>query len=81
MEAITVGVPFESASSADDRIPLPYCNEPINAAAEPAMSSGTSASAAEVAQAVMIPFMLKTKNIGTTIPQIPINPVIPSIIN
>ena len=79
MMHIAAGDPSElMASSAEEIMPLPYWSEPISAAAEPVTSSGTCASAAALEQAAMMPFMLKTRSIGTAMPQRPSVPVMPS---
>lgn len=53
------GVPLENAANkSEETIPLPYCSEPSNAAAEPAIWFGTAARAAALAQAAMMAFML-----------------------
>ncbi|MFR8440693.1 MAG: hypothetical protein ACLVCW_02985 [Campylobacter sp.] len=42
IQDIVHGVPAENAASiAEESIPLPYCNEPMSAAAEPFISCGT----------------------------------------
>ena len=50
----------KSAKATEDTMPLPYCKEPIRAAAVPALSPALSRAAA-VAQAEMIPLVAKIK--------------------
>ena len=72
IQDIVHGVPAENAASiAEERMPLPYCSEPISAAAEPFISCGTLSRAAALEQEAMMPFMLKTKNIGIITPRTP----------
>lgn len=52
-------------------MPLPYCSEPMSAAAKPFISCGTLSRAAALEQEAMMPFMLKTKNIGIITPRMP----------
>ena len=69
---IVHGVPSLIAESkSDDTIPLPYCNEPISAEADPAILDGTLSSAAAVDAAATIPFMEKKIKIVTTIGAMP----------
>ena len=53
------------ASKTDDRIPLPYCKDPINAEPEPA-KLGTISKAAVVAHAAIIPFIEKNMKMQHT---------------
>ncbi len=52
-------------------MPLPYCSEPMSAVAEPFISCSTLSRAAALEQEVIMPFMLKTKNIGIITPRTP----------
>ena len=73
------GEPSEkTARRIEEIMPLPYCKAPMSAAAEPVRSSGTLESAAALEQAAMMPFVLKKKNIGTTMPHLPPKPLRPS---
>ena len=57
IHAMVQGVPsLKAASSNDEIIPLPYCNAPISAEAEPAMF-GTASNAAAVYVAAIMPFI------------------------
>ena len=70
IQDIVHGVPAENAASiTKERMPLPYCSEPMSAAAEPFISCGTLSSAAALEQEAIMPFMLKTKNIGIITPR------------
>ncbi len=67
IHAIVHAVPSLSvASSSDEIIPLPYCNAPISAEAEPA-TFGAASSAAAVEVAAIIPFIENRTNTDTTI--------------
>ena len=75
MIIMVLGVPSEKrASKLEDKIPLPYCRDPNNAEAAPVCLESTAFKADALAQAEIIPFMEKTKNIGMAIPQIPTCP-------
>jgi len=57
-----------AASSSEETMPLPYCSDPMRAAADPARPGGTPSSAAAVALAAITPFMEKNTNTGSTTP-------------
>ena len=79
MQHMATGVPPENtARRAEEIMPLPYWSAPMSAAAEPVISSGTLESAAALEHAVIIPFVLHTKNMGMAIPHRPSIPVSPS---
>lgn len=57
IHAIVKGVPVENAANNNEEMmPLPYCNAPINAAAEPTISDGTASRAAALVHEAIIPF-------------------------
>ncbi len=67
IHAMVHGVPSLSvANSSDEIIPLPYCNAPISAEAEPA-TFGAASSAVAVEVAAIIPFIENSMNTATTI--------------
>ncbi len=69
MQHMATGVPSENtARRAEEIMPLPYWSAPMSAAAEPVISSGTLESAAALEHAVIIPFVLHTKNMGMADP-------------
>ena len=76
IHAIVKGVPVENAANNNEEMmPLPYCNAPINAAAEPTISDGTASRAAALVHEAIIPFMLKIMNTKQMMPHIPPQPV------